>query len=88
MDGLLSFSTWPIRDAVIVLLIVFNAGGLVFTMTNHMSSLKKGLAVLKEAHEKDCEELKAWCVKLTGEVHDLAERVSRLEGRVNTTERR
>jgi hypothetical protein len=50
-------------------------------VTNHMRSLKKGLAELKESLEKDCAELKGWCVKLTGEVHELGERVSHLEGR-------
>ena len=30
------FTTWPIRDWIIVAVVVFNAGGLVYMLTNHM----------------------------------------------------
>ena len=83
MEGLWG---WPL--VVLAITTIFNAGGLVYMVTNHMCSIKKSVEELKAASEQECMELKDWCVKLTGEVHDLAERVSRIEGRINSTERR
>ncbi len=76
MEGLWG---WPL--VVLAITTIFNAGGLVYMVTNHMSSLKKGLKELQKAVEQDCAELRSTGVKLVGEVHELAERVSHLEGR-------
>ncbi len=37
------FTTWPLRDIIMVAVIIFNAGGLVYLSRNHMSHMRKSL---------------------------------------------
>lgn len=35
------FSTWPIRDILILIIVIFNAGGLVYLTKNHIKHMNE-----------------------------------------------
>lgn len=69
----MSHNTWLLRDILIVVALAFNAGALVWTFKNHIASLKKDVGEIKET-----------CLRHGEQLHDLGQRIARLEGRVNT----
>ena len=38
------FSTWPIRDIFFGIILIFNAGGFVYIMANHLRHVNQNLA--------------------------------------------
>jgi Ca2+-dependent lipid-binding protein len=37
------FSTWPIRDVFVLVMLIFNAGGMFYLYRNHMSHMRKDI---------------------------------------------
>ena len=42
------FSTWPLRDMVFLVILIFNAGGFVWMTFNHLTHIKKALDEILE----------------------------------------